>query len=118
EGPQSLAATIALLRKLDHLDPPNDPLLEKAADALSNRVATPANLNELVALLSLSHKPARIAAATCLLRGTDQPVKDRVSALWSGTNGGKLEALVEDVARVSATAGRLFVTRWLVAAHK
>src|SRR5438552_14918619 len=83
EGPEAGAALIKLVGKLDRAVPLNPPLLEKAAEAWRNRPSTPLNLDETIALLRASQKPARIAAASCLLRAADQPVKDRVAGLWS-----------------------------------
>lgn len=99
-----------LLRLLVQLDraaeqslPPG--LIDKVADALASRAATPDMVTSLLPLLGGAKAPVRAAAATALLRSTDAQVREQVTQVWQTPPGGdaqatRVEALLLAIPRV------------------
>jgi putative heme-binding domain-containing protein len=79
------------------------PVLEKLTDALAQRPASPEQAGEVLKILQAgTQRNTRIAAAQSLLRGSDQPVKDRVAKLWDDTDEHEVDALLTAASRAPA----------------
>jgi putative membrane-bound dehydrogenase-like protein len=110
DSPLARAAVLKLVSRLDHLEPPVPPVLDKASDALAGRGAAAGDITAVSDLLNnASQKSSRIAAASCLLRGTEQPVKDRVALLWKEASSRQLEAMLIAASRLPVELGKAYL---------
>ena len=106
DSPEAQAAVLrhAVATRCDGAAAEQSPaVLEKLTDAIAQRPATPELLDDLIKLVQhATQRNTRIAAVQSLLRGGDQPVKDRVAKLWDDTDEQELDALLTAAARVPA----------------
>ena len=103
DSPEVQAAVLRMVATLDAAAEQSPAVLEKLTDAIAQRPSTPERLDDLIKLVQhATQRNTRIAAVQSLLRGGDQPVKDRVAKLWDDTDEQELDALLTAAARVPA----------------